>query len=358
MKRIVLKLTRSVKRRIERMMHKTTDARLRDRGRIVLLYHRGLGCNEIAETVGCAPATAVRVANRFLNYGEAALEDQRKENGCPKVDPDLLEGLIQILSNSPQDFGYIRATWTQELLALVLAEQTGVVVSGRTVARMLGTLNARWGRPRPIVESPVSKARKTRRIRRIERLIENLPRTEVAVYVDEVDIHLNPKIGRDWMLPGTQKIVVTPGVNKKQYVAGALNAKTGEIVYVTAARKNSELFIKLLQKLREVYPKAKRIHLILDNYIIHSSRKAEIALRAFGGVFERHFLPPYTPEHNLIEHLWKQLHDNVTRNHRRRSIEGLMRDVEIFLKRASPFPGAKPSTAKSKGRRRKERHAA
>ncbi len=208
MKRIVLKLTRSVKRRIERMMHKTTDARLRDRGRIVLLYHRGLGCNEIAETVGCAPATAVRVANRFLNYGEAALEDQRKENGCPKVDPDLLEGLIQILSNSPQDFGYIRPTWTQELLALVLAEQTGVVVSGRTVARMLGTLNARWGRPRPIVESPVSKARKTRRIRRIERLIENLPRTEVAVYVDEVDIHLNPKIGRDWMLPGTQKIVV------------------------------------------------------------------------------------------------------------------------------------------------------
>ena len=28
-----------------------------------------------------------------------------------------------------------------------------------------------------------------------------------------------------------------------------------------------------------------------------------------------HFLPPYCPDHNRIERLWKDLHDNVTRNH-------------------------------------------
>ena len=52
---------------------------------------------------------------------------------------------------------------------------------------------------------------------------------EVVLFEDEVDIHLNPKIGPDWMLPGQQKEVVTPGVNKKRYIAGALNAKTGKI---------------------------------------------------------------------------------------------------------------------------------
>lgn len=30
-------------------------------------------------------------------------------------------------------------------------------------------------------------------------------------YEDEVDIHLNPKIGADWQLRGQQKRVVTPG---------------------------------------------------------------------------------------------------------------------------------------------------
>jgi len=43
----------------------------------------------------------------------------------------------------------------------------------------------------------------------------------VAVYEDEVDIHLNPKIGLDWMGLGQQKEVVTPGKNVKRYLAGA-----------------------------------------------------------------------------------------------------------------------------------------
>jgi hypothetical protein len=42
------------------------------------------------------------------------------------------------------------------------------------------------------------KARK-RCIRLIKRLIETLPPEEVALYEDEVDIHLNPKIGPDYM---------------------------------------------------------------------------------------------------------------------------------------------------------------
>ena len=41
------------------------------------------------------------------------------------------------------------------------------------------------------------------------------------MFVDEVDIHLNPKIGPDWMLRGQQKTVPTPGQNQKRYLAGA-----------------------------------------------------------------------------------------------------------------------------------------
>lgn len=36
----------------------------------------------------------------------------------------------------------------------------------------------------------------------IHRLIESLPPDEVAVWEDEADIDLNPKIGSDWTLPG------------------------------------------------------------------------------------------------------------------------------------------------------------
>lgn len=62
-------------------------------------------------------------------------------------------------------------------------------------------------------------------------------------YEDEVDIHLNPKIGADWQLRGQHKRVVTPGQNEKYYFAGALHSSTGKVSYVGGNSKSSALFI-------------------------------------------------------------------------------------------------------------------
>jgi len=102
-------------------------------------------------------------------------------------------------------------------------------------------------------------------------------------------------------------------------------------VCVAADKKNTDLFLILLEKLRAKYPEAQRIHLVLDNYVIHSSRKAENYLEQRHGLFELHFLPPYSPNDNKIERLWRDLHANVTRNHRCRTIEDLMRKVRRWL---------------------------
>ena len=63
------------------------------------------------------------------------------------------------------------------------------------------------------------------------------------LYEDEVDIHLNPKIGPDWMNRGEQKEVMTPGQNEKRYIAGALDVRTNELVCVDGDKKTSMLFI-------------------------------------------------------------------------------------------------------------------
>ena len=167
---------------------------------------------------------------------------------------------------------------------------------------------------------------------------------EEAFYEDEVDIHLNPRIGRDWMQPGTQKEVLTPGQNAKHYLAGALHAQTGHIVWVGNGRKNSYLFLLLLRRLAAQFPHARKLHLILDNYSIHSSRLIQRALTGeFGGRVVLHFLPPYSPKYNRIERLWRELHANVTRNHRCHTLAELFDRVRAFLRRASPFPGATAS---------------
>ncbi len=64
---------------------------------------------------------------------------------------------------------------------------------------------------------------------------------------------------------------MTPGKNVKRYLAGAKDAISGQLTWVEEDRKDSMLFIMLLHELRKKYPHAKKIHVILDNYRIHSS---------------------------------------------------------------------------------------
>ena len=331
MKRIVPKLSRPVRRRLERLARKTRDASLRTRLRIVLLYAQGWGATRIAQALGCAPCTALRVVHRFLLQGEAGLQDGRRDNGTSKVDADMLQALAELVAGVPQQFGWQRTNWTRELMADALELFTGQRVSVTTVTRMLDQLNARWGMARPTVLCPWSKRRKSRRVRRILKVIGNLPAGQVAYYEDEVDIHLNPCIGRDWMLPGRQKVIVTPGQNVKRYVAGALAGDGSRLIFVTAERKNSDLFIALLERLRRAHPEVERIHVVLDNYGIHDSRLVRVYLEEHVGLFVLHFLPPYSPEHNKIERLWREVHANVTRNHRCQNIEELMARVCWYL---------------------------
>jgi len=89
-------------------------------------------------------------------------------------------------------------------------------------------------------------------------------------YQDEVDIHLNPKIGTDEC---NQKRVVTPGQYEKYDLAGALHSVTGKVSYVGGGSKNLELFIRLLKHLESTVPAGKTITLIVDDYIIDKSRE-------------------------------------------------------------------------------------
>jgi hypothetical protein len=52
-------------------------------------------------------------------------------------------------------------------------------------------------------------------------LARSLGPREALFYEDEVDIHLNPRPGPDWMMRGRQKWVRTPGKNEKRYIASA-----------------------------------------------------------------------------------------------------------------------------------------
>ena len=323
----------AVKQRLLRHLRRCRQAGLRLRYLIVINLLNGRGAYPTAEALGVHNTTVYRVAQRFREGGEWGLLDGREDNGTAKLDERYLGALYRVVRSSPQKHGWRRPTWTRELLVETLARRTGVRVHVATLSRALALIHARRGRPRPAVRCPWSDAAKARRLDEIRRLLATLPRRHVAVYEDEVDIHLNPKIGLDWMVRGQQKEVRTPGQNVKRYLAGALDVRTGLLTWVEGERKASALFIALLGELRARYPKAPVIHVVLDNYRIHESKITQAALAGFGGRIRLHFLPPYCPKHNKIERVWEDLHANVTRNHRCPDMATLMREVRYYLRR-------------------------
>ncbi len=346
MEDIVQKLPRRDKRRLKRRANGTDDRKLAIRYLIVLNLAEGRSASDTARSLGVSQSTVYRVAKRYREFGEAGLIDRREENGDDKLNERYLSTLWEVVESSPLEHGWKRPTWTREMLVETMRKKTGVRLHVSTMSRALGLIGARRGRPKPTVDCPWSKRAKNKRLREIEKLVETLPQDEVLVYEDEVDIHLNPKIGLDWMVQGQQKEVLTPGQNQKRYLAGAMDAKTGELIWVEDESKKSILFIQLLWALHLRYPDAKKIHVILDNYSIHHTEQVNTTLATEAGQrIALHFLPPYCPDHNKIERAWQDLHANVTRNHRCSTMTELMKNTRAYLRRRNHKSQAEYRTA-------------
>ena len=323
----------SVKEKLCKHLRRCRQASVRLRYLMVINLLHGRSARQTAEVLGVHNTTVYRVAHRFRVQGEWGLWDAREDNGPTKLDEEFLAILCQVVRGTPQQYGWRRPTWTRELLVATMVRETGIRVHVTTMSRALALVEARRGRPRPTVGCPWSKAAKTRRLHAIRDLLATMPRGQIAVYEDEVDIHLNPKVGLDWMMRGQQKEVCTPGQDVKRYLAGALDVRSGQVHWVEGERKTSALFIALLQHLLQTYAQAPVIHVILDNYRIHDSKITRAALAGFDGRIQLHFLPPYCPNENKIERLWQDLHANVTRNHRCPNIVAVMREVRYYLRK-------------------------
>ena len=327
----VARMGRAKRRQLARSGRRSGDPQTALRFLAVARLGAGRSTVQVAEELEVARSTVVRVADRFNRLGEEGLYDQRRTNGSLKAGEAFARRVAELLSATPEDLGWGRPTWTRELLCLQMAHEGWPDVAVCTMGRVLARLGARLGAPKPIVLCPWKSDARERRLRQIRALEARASAAEPVLYEDEVDIHLNPKIGRTWTLRGQQRRVVTPGKNEKFYIAGALDVRTGKLHTTGAAQKNATLFCDLLRLLAKTYRRARRLHIVLDNYGIHSAKATKATLEALGGRIVLHFLPPYCPDANRIERVWQDLHANVTRNHRCKTMNELLSKARRYV---------------------------
>jgi transposase len=329
-------LYRAQRRRLQHMIRKACDGLLVRRAMAILYLAQGCTVSETARRLQAARSAVGRWRALWEAYGEEGLKPVYGGRPVRTMRTEVRQALKQLLHSSPQDYGYLRSRWSSELLARVLKRQFGIEVHASTLRRSLPLLGFGWRRARPTIYR--CDPRKGRKLAAITRALARRSPSHEVFYVDEADVELNPRIGAAWMPRGRQLTVPTPGQNVKRYLAGALNAHSGKLLWVTGPRKHSSLFLTLLAALSAAYRRCRKLLVILDNYVIHKSQAVQRWLGRHRRV-RLLFQPAWHPWVNKIERLWKALHDTVTRNHPHRTLDALMRAISRFMNAAQPFPG-------------------
>ena len=303
---------------------------------VLLLCTAGRTPTEIATCLFCSRSSVYRIVTAYQTH---ALDElfTTTPTTVSWLSPSLRRSLVAFLKKVPSAYGWCRTRWSCATLAVQLQLQRGLEISASTMRRWLHREGWVWKRAQLVARD--DDPERSEKLARIRHTLETLGKREVVLFADELDIHLLPKVGYQWMPKGETVKLVTPGQNQKHYLAGALEPKTGRIVHCTGFRKTNVLFRALLDRLEEHYTKARfaKVYVVVDNYGIHKAKAVERWL-AEHPRFELLFLPTYCPQANPIERAFGDVHDKCTRNHQRKRLEELVGDVEQHLSTNGPWP--------------------
>lgn len=157
------------------------------------------------------------------------------------------------------------------------------------------------------------------------------------LFVDESMIRDYQAIHQTWFERGKQRLIKTFGKHRGVKLVGYLNYETGEIYCEEHESYDAKVFLMFLENVLAKHPEGKTI-LILDNARIHHAKLLKTFLKENKDRLELMFLPPYSPNLNLIEGLWKWLKEKVVYNVFYKTVPEIRKNIRAFMNEVQAQP--------------------
>lgn len=172
----------------------------------------------------------------------------------------------------------------------------------------------------------------------IEKIEEYLQRDDTIVFFfDPCHLQHNVVNARMWQprgRKGTIRIKTNPG-RKRINILGALDIKNFSVITtLTEDKCNKERVVEFLAKIRAKYP-GKHIVIILDNAMYNHANYTKIFVEWYD--MELFFLPPYSPNLNLIERIWKFTKQKLVHNNYFEEFAVFVKEVEKYFTNLSDY---------------------
>jgi len=295
---------------------------IREKVLILLLMNDGKTYQEISDFLDIAyPTVAYWAVHGDPDNLESFL-DGRREGNFRKVTKEYENLLLEIIEKEPTEYGYEFGRWTAARLATYLESATGIKLSGSQVGRILAKKKYVYLWARYSLED---KQNPEKRKLFKEKLAEYLKITNIAPerlqvwFWDESGFSLRVIRRKTWGKKGNRKKVTGQRRRGRVNIMGGLRYHDKKRINFVIKKGNADVFYEQLTSLNNFLRQewieqgnqiesfennAAKIVIILDNASFHKRKDilAQIEAKMPNIIWE--FLPPYSPDYNLIELVW------------------------------------------------------
>jgi transposase len=228
----------------------------------------------------------------------------RHKGSVPKLDAKQLESLDQHLHEHTD-------TRVKDIVAYV--EQTyGITDTVQGMTDLLRRLDYVYKTPKKLPGKHPDVETQREFVDRYNELKQAKGKEDPIYFMDGVHPQHNSVAAYGWIKRGTTKTLESNTGRQRVNINGAVNLDQLNVVTEFDERVNAPSSIALLKKLIRKHRKAETIYVICDNARYYRSR----LVREFiaGTKIVLIFLPPYCPNLNLIERLWKYFRKEILYN--------------------------------------------
>jgi transposase len=329
----VIALTIEERRTLEALAgSRKSEARMRDRARIVLLAASGAGSRAVAREVGCTPGTASKWRVRYARHRMAGLSETGDRGAEPRYGPEHGRRILAMLDQSPPA-GY--SNWTAPLLARALVD-----IHEQYIWRFLRAQKIDLSGRKSWCESTdpefVPKAAD------IVGLYMSPPDNAVVLSVDEKpSIQALERAQGYLKLPNGRSMIGQSHDYKRNGTTtlfAALDVGTGEVTGRHYKRRRRLEFLDFMNRMVKQY-QGKEIHVVLDNLSTHKPKR-DLWLARHPNV-HFHYTPTHTSWLNQIEIWFSILSGKSLKGGSFGSVPELIAHIDTFIagynEEARPF---------------------
>lgn len=298
----------------------------------------GARAEDVAADLGLNRSTVFGWIAAYRRGGAEALAAKPVPGRPPKLSKTQMGLLFTMIEGSnPAQFQLEFALWTRDLVRQVIAKKFGIDLSVGSVGRILRGLGLSPQRPlhRATQQDPERVARwKAEEYPTIRKEAAQVGAT--VYFADEAGLRSDYHGGTTWAPVGQTPIVRTTGARHSINMISAVTAKGAMHFTTFIGKMNAEVFISYCRSI--LHDDGGIVFLILDGHPVHRSRAVKEFAASTKGKLRLFFLPPYSPELNPDEWVWKNVkHDRVGKT-AITSFDDLRRKAESAMLRLQRLP--------------------